>query len=30
MLYTAVYQAYNGAGNHIDWAEAIKLANGSK
>ena len=30
MLYTAVYQAYNGAGNHIDWAEAIKLANGGK
>ena len=30
MLYTAVYQAYNGAGNHIDWAEAIKLANGNK
>jgi len=30
MLYTAVYQAYNGAGNHIDWAEAIKMANGSK
>ncbi len=28
MLYTAVYQAYNGAGNHIDWAEAIKMANG--
>ena len=25
MLYTAVYQAYNGAGNHIDWAEAIKM-----
>ena len=30
MLYTAVYQAYNGAGNHIDWAEAIKMANGGK
>ena len=30
MLYTAVYQAYNGAGKHIDWAEAIKLANGGK
>ena len=30
MLYTAVYQAYNGAGKHIDWAEAIKLANGNK
>ena len=30
MLYTAVYQAYNGAGNHIDWAEAIKIANGGK
>lgn len=30
MLYTAVYQAYNGAGNHIDWAEAIKMANGNK
>ena len=30
MLYTAVYQAYNGAGNHIDWAEAIKMANGCK
>ena len=30
MLYTAVYQAYNGAGEHIDWAEAIKLANGGK
>lgn len=30
MLYTAVYQAYNGAGKHIDWAEAIKMANGGK
>ena len=30
MLYTAVYQAYNGAGNYIDWAEAIKMANGGK
>ena len=30
MLYTAVYQAYNGAGDHIDWAEAIKMANGNK
>ena len=30
MLYTAVYQAYNGAGKHIDWAEAIKLANSGK
>ena len=30
MLYTAVYQAYDGAGNHIDWAEAIKMANGGK
>ena len=30
MLYTSVYQAYNGAGNHIDWAEAIKMANGGK
>ena len=30
MLYTAVYQAYNGAGKYIDWAEAIKLANGGK
>ena len=30
MLSTAVYQAYNGAGNHIDWAEAIKMANGGK
>ena len=30
MLYTAVYQAYIGAGNHIDWAEAIKMANGGK
>ena len=30
MLYTAVYQAYNGAGNHIDWAEAIKMANSGK
>jgi len=30
MLYTVVYQAYNGAGNHIDWAEAIKMANGGK
>ena len=30
MLYTAVYQAYNGASNHIDWAEAIKMANGGK
>ena len=30
MLYTAVYRAYNGAGNHIDWAEAIKMANGGK
>ena len=30
MLYTAVYQAYNGAGNNIDWAEAIKMANGGK
>ena len=30
MLYTAAYQAYNGAGNHIDWAEAIKMANGGK
>ena len=30
MLYTAVYHAYNGAGNHIDWAEAIKMANGGK
>ena len=30
MLCTAVYQAYNGAGNHIDWAEAIKMANGGK
>ena len=30
MLYTAVYQAYNGAGKHIDWAEAIKLADGGK
>ena len=30
MLYTAVYQAYNGAGDHIDWAEAIKMANGGK
>ena len=30
MLYTAVYQAYSGAGNHIDWAEAIKMANGGK
>ena len=30
MLYTAAYQAYNGAGNHIDWAEAIKVANGGK
>ena len=30
MLYTAVYQAYNGTGNHIDWAEAIKMANGGK
>ena len=30
MLYTAVYQSYNGAGNHIDWAEAIKMANGGK
>ena len=27
MLYTSVYQAYNGAGKHIDWAEAIKMAN---
>ena len=30
MLYTSVYQAYNGAGKHIDWAEAIKMANGGK
>ena len=30
MLYTSLYQAYNGAGNHIDWAEAIKMANGGK
>ena len=30
MLYTAVYHAYNGAGKHIDWAEAIKMANGGK
>ena len=30
MLYTAVYQAYSGAGKHIDWAEAIKMANGGK
>ena len=30
MLYTAVYRAYNGAGKHIDWAEAIKMANGGK
>ena len=30
MLYTAVYQVYNGAGNHIDWAEAIKMANSGK
>ena len=30
MLYTAVYQAYNGTGNHIDWAEAIKMANSGK
>ena len=30
MLYTAVYQAYNGASKHIDWAEAIKMANGGK
>ena len=30
MLYAAVYQAYNGAGKHIDWAEAIKMANGGK
>ena len=30
MLYTAVYQAYDGAGKHIDWAEAIKMANGGK
>lgn len=30
MLYTSEYQAYNGAGKHIDWAEAIKMANGGK
>ena len=30
MLYTSVYQAYNGAGKHIDWAEAIKMANDGK
>ena len=30
MLYTSVYQAYNGASKHIDWAEAIKMANGGK
>ena len=30
MVYTSVYQAYNGAGKHIDWAEAIKMANGGK
>ena len=30
MLYTSVYQAYNGAGKYIDWAEAIKMANGGK
>ena len=30
ILYTSVYQAYNGAGKHIDWAEAIKMANGGK
>lgn len=30
MLYTQVYQAYNGAGEHIDWAEALKIANGGK
>ena len=30
MLYTSVYQAYSGAGKHIDWAEAIKMANGGK
>ena len=30
MLCTSVYQAYNGAGKHIDWAEAIKMANGGK
>ena len=30
MLYTSVYQAYNGAGKHIDWAEAIKMAKGGK
>ena len=30
MLYNSVYQAYNGAGKHIDWAEAIKMANGGK
>lgn len=30
MLYTSIYQAYNGAGKHIDWAEAIKMANDGK